>query len=150
MLNQPTEVAMTTLDPYTTLGVRRDATLEAITSAWRLLAQTTHPDKGGSTERMAAINAAYALLSDPKRRARYDAQHAKPLPAVDFHAPELAGIKALVAAKPVQEIHRIRDEIRAHIRSFEQRDVNGFGGPLNDPRLLRHRLELQFLNHLLS
>lgn len=66
-----------THDHYTTLGVAPDATPEAITRAYRQLAMQWHPDRNpGSAEatrRMQAINAAYAVLRDPRRRARYDA-----------------------------------------------------------------------------
>lgn len=60
--------------PYEYLGLRPDASLEDIKAAYRNLAKEYHPDvceDGGAT--MAAINAAYAILGDPDRRARYDA-----------------------------------------------------------------------------
>lgn len=40
------------------LGVPKTATPEAIRAAWRTLASTAHPDKGGSDAAMAEINAA--------------------------------------------------------------------------------------------
>lgn len=40
------------------LGVPRDSTREQITEAYRRLASSAHPDKGGTPERMAEINAA--------------------------------------------------------------------------------------------
>lgn len=58
---------------YDTLGVKPDASPEAIKKAWRRLSSSAHPDKGGSTERQQAVNQAYETLSDPERRARYDA-----------------------------------------------------------------------------
>lgn len=61
-------------DHYETLGVPRDATQEQIRAAFRRVASEAHPDRqGGSTERMQAVNAAYAVLSDEERRAAYDA-----------------------------------------------------------------------------
>ena len=68
-------------NPYVVLGVSRDATLVAIKRRWRELAREHHPDRaaGDATEaatltaRMAQINAAYDLLSDPIRRAHWDA-----------------------------------------------------------------------------
>jgi curved DNA-binding protein CbpA len=59
-------------DPYSTLGIERDATPEQIKEAYRRKAMEAHPDRGGSTDDMARINAAYDTLSDPKRRAMYD------------------------------------------------------------------------------
>lgn len=58
---------------YETLGLQPDATPEEIKRAFRAKASAAHPDKGGTTEAMQAINRAHEVLSDPKRRARYDA-----------------------------------------------------------------------------
>lgn len=62
------------------LDVRHDASAEEIKQRWRELAREHHPDRAGEdaterdrlTTRMARINAAYDVLSDPVRRARYD------------------------------------------------------------------------------
>ena len=63
------------------LDVRHDATPEEIKRRWRELAREHHPDRAAHdgeerkrlTTRMARINAAYDMLRDPVRRARYDA-----------------------------------------------------------------------------
>jgi curved DNA-binding protein CbpA len=68
-------------DPYRVLDVDRDATTAAIKRRWRELAREHHPDRAAGdlpethrlTARMARINAAYDLLRDPDRKARYDA-----------------------------------------------------------------------------
>ncbi|MDB5315416.1 MAG: cbpA [Rhodospirillales bacterium] len=64
-------------DPYVTLGVARDASAEDIKRAYKKAARANHPDlHPGQPEREAkfkAISAANALLSDPARRARFDA-----------------------------------------------------------------------------
>jgi curved DNA-binding protein CbpA len=68
-------------DPYRVLDVPRDATREELKRRWRELAREHHPDRAVGdaaeqhrlTARMARINAAYDLLDDPVRRARYDA-----------------------------------------------------------------------------
>lgn len=57
---------------YEVLGVAKDATPEQIKKAFRGKASRAHPDHGGSEERMAALNDAYAVLSDPERRKLYD------------------------------------------------------------------------------
>lgn len=58
---------------YDTLGVAKDATAAEIKTAYRRAASAAHPDReGGSTERMAAVNKAWEILGDEKRRARYD------------------------------------------------------------------------------
>jgi curved DNA-binding protein len=63
-------------DYYEVLGVRRDASQEEIQQAYRKLARTYHPDLNkdpGAEERFKDISEAYAVLSDPATRKRYDA-----------------------------------------------------------------------------
>lgn len=57
---------------YTTLGVQKDATADEIKKAYRKLAGQHHPDKGGDKAKFQAIQAAYAVLGDPQKRAEYD------------------------------------------------------------------------------
>jgi molecular chaperone DnaJ len=63
-------------DHYATLGVSRDATQEEIKKAYRRLARELHPDATSSDpeseERFKAVGQAYAVLSDPEKRRRYD------------------------------------------------------------------------------
>ncbi len=64
------------MDPYEVLGIPRGATSEAVKAAYRKRAQQAHPDRdssAGSGERFQAIQRAYEVLSDPERRAQYDA-----------------------------------------------------------------------------
>jgi len=58
--------------PYAILSVERDADAETIRQSYMQLAKEQHPDLGGSEDRFKALSKAYALLADPKRRARYD------------------------------------------------------------------------------
>jgi len=63
-------------DYYGTLGVPRDADADQIKKAYRRLARKYHPDvsKEPNAElRMKQINEANAVLSDPEKRAAYDA-----------------------------------------------------------------------------
>jgi curved DNA-binding protein CbpA len=61
------------MNPYEILGVPPSASLEDIKQAWRRLARVHHPDrKGGSIDKMAALNTAYNALQDVAWRARYD------------------------------------------------------------------------------
>jgi len=62
-------------DYYQTLGVARDATADAIKKAFRKLARKYHPDVSKESDaelRMREVNEAYAVLSDPEKRAAYD------------------------------------------------------------------------------
>ncbi len=57
---------------YDILGVKRDATQEEISKAFRKLAAKYHPDRGGDEEKFKEISEAYTTLSDPKKRKEYD------------------------------------------------------------------------------
>ena len=63
-------------DPYTILGVSKDASEKDIKSAYRKLAKTWHPDQNPNDkkahEKFAEATAAYDLLSDKTKRAQYD------------------------------------------------------------------------------
>jgi DnaJ-class molecular chaperone len=63
-------------DPYETLGVKRDTSQDDIQKAYRRLAKKLHPDlnPGDKTaeEKFKEASAAYDLLSDPEKRARFD------------------------------------------------------------------------------
>jgi hypothetical protein len=70
---------------YEILGVSPTATAEELRAAYREQAARYHPDKylghplqDLASERMAAVNRAYEILSDPARRARYDASLSTP------------------------------------------------------------------------
>ena len=63
-------------DFYTLLGLARDASPEDIKRAYFRAAQKLHPDKNtaaGETELFMGVQQAYEVLSNPKRRASYDA-----------------------------------------------------------------------------
>jgi molecular chaperone DnaJ len=63
-------------DPYEVLGVSRDAQADEVKSAFRKLAQKHHPDRNpddpDAGQRFKEINAAYQILSDPKKREMFD------------------------------------------------------------------------------
>jgi curved DNA-binding protein CbpA len=64
-------------DYYATLGLTPSADAVVIRAAYKALAQRYHPDKSGvgqahGSVRMAEINEAYSVLSEPAKRAEYD------------------------------------------------------------------------------
>lgn len=76
---------------YDLLEVSPHASAMVIKAAYRCLAQNTHPDKHqgsalAANERLARINHAYSVLSDPDQRQRYDRAN-----ALNRAAPERRG-----------------------------------------------------------
>ena len=63
-------------DPYDVLGVRRDAPADEIKKVYRKLAKSLHPDlnpgKPEVERRFKEVSGAYDILSDAKKRARFD------------------------------------------------------------------------------
>ena len=103
-------------DYYSFLGVRRDASISAIKRAYHTAARRFHPDKNlmpGETELFLEVQRAYEVLSDPQRRALYDAalpdEQAGPVPlacAVSYSRDKLVPLEesqlvyALLEAEP--------------------------------------------------
>jgi molecular chaperone DnaJ len=68
---------MAKIDYYAVLGISKSADAAELKSAYRSLAMKYHPDRNpGDTEaieKMKEINEAYAVLSDPDKRRKFDA-----------------------------------------------------------------------------
>lgn len=64
------------MDPYKTLGVKKDASEEGIKKVYRKLAKECHPDTNPGDKdrekRFKEISEAYAILSDKEKRNEYD------------------------------------------------------------------------------
>src|SRR5262245_54396532 len=57
---------------YDVLGIRRDATADETRQAFRQIVLNKHPDHGGSEQEFVAVQKAYEILSDARRRRIYD------------------------------------------------------------------------------
>jgi curved DNA-binding protein len=106
-------------DYYEVLGVPRSATAEDIKRVYRQLARKHHPDlkpaaeRARASERFKEINEAYEVLSDPDKRARYDALGANWKSGMDFTPPSGAE-------------WRPHGNGRGAARTEEWQDVGGF------------------------
>src|SRR5207249_1187089 len=73
---QSTQAIDMARDYYSVLGVKKDANQKEIKTAFRKLARKHHPDVNpgdkAAEERFKEINAAHDVLSDPKKRSKYD------------------------------------------------------------------------------
>lgn len=108
---------------YETLGVPPDVGNEGLKKAYRKKAKEHHSDKGGDDEEMRRINAAFEVLSDPDKRAAYDASGCDP---------EFEGKKedarltvfmmfrefAMRGMPPGETLEGMRSSIRMHITSL--------------------------------
>lgn len=79
------------VDHYSILGVNRTAEALVIQAAYRALAKKYHPDiwkgsKKEAQEKMVALNAAFEILSDAKKRKAYDKDYDENLKQADYSA----------------------------------------------------------------
>ena len=66
------------IDPYSTLGVSKNATDSEIKSAYRRLAKQYHPDAGGSENKFSDISNAYNYIKDANSRQNFENEQFDP------------------------------------------------------------------------
>ncbi len=129
-------------DAYRELGLAPDASQEEIRRAYRMLARRYHPDQAPEgkereyEEKMKRVNAAYALLSHPERRAQYDHLRQKGAsPSQGSPAPARASVRVAPGNDPYfqmragyqQRLYRLHLNTRA-LPAWAQLLSGLFGG----------------------
>lgn len=75
---------------YVVLGASENDSQVEIERLYKRLARRHHPDRGGSAEKMKAINEAYRILGNETSRHAYDAQRPRHLKSVDANTSPLS------------------------------------------------------------
>ena len=60
------------MDPYSTLGVDKNASDKDIKTAFKNLAKTHHPDRGGDESKFKQVNEAYQKIKNPSARQQHE------------------------------------------------------------------------------
>ena len=87
------------MNPYNVLGVAKNASADNIKKAYRKKAMQTHPDKGGNEDTFKQVSAAYDVLSDPAKKAAYNAS---PMASANASQRAAANAAQRAAANAVQ------------------------------------------------
>lgn len=103
-------------DIYETLGIPRDASPKAVQSAYRALAKKYHPDRNVGDEdakaKYAAVDLAYRILSDPERRAKYDATGEVDSPKPDNRLAEVMSVLSPCLFAVLKEVVKQGGEVK--------------------------------------
>ena len=75
------------IDPYSTLGVGKNATDAEIKSAYRRLAKQWHPDAGGDETKFANVSNAYNMIKDADSRQNFENEQFNPSNFQQSHSP---------------------------------------------------------------
>jgi molecular chaperone DnaJ len=140
-------------DYYDVLGVSRDADLSVIKKQYRRLALKYHPDKNPGNreaeERFKEAAEAYAVLSDPERRRRYDVYGKTGLgPGAEFHGfdreifadfsdilGDLFGLGSIFGARPRRRRGRAGEDLRFGLEIEFEQAIRGLETEIRVPRL---------------
>lgn len=123
-------------DPYVVLGVKRRATLAAITAAYRRLARMHHPDRNGDPEAFKKVQWAYSLLRDPKQRKQFRIDG---FAGVHFDPAMTGAAQELLASTFDAFLSSIEEHIRkAPDDNANRRKISLLTLQMNDPIAVMH------------
>lgn len=109
-------------DLYRILGIGRDAARDEIHRAYRRKAKSSHPDSGGSVGAFGELATAYAVLSNPNCRERYDQTGQVEPPRPDNFD---AGAVEIIAQKLGLIIHAEQDMTGMDIGAMIEAAIRG-------------------------
>jgi curved DNA-binding protein CbpA len=130
-------------DLYEALGVAKDASPEEIKAAHRQAVKRTHPDAGGAPDAFARVQHAYGILSDQRRRRRYDETGAEQ----DTKDPE-AIIRAMAMSTVAGKLNQLCTTPEVDPRSFDlvvgmyeliDAEAEGLRGQIKESRFMQER-----------
>lgn len=118
-------------NPYTILGVKRNADLKKITAAYRKLAHALHPDRGGDLNTFRRVQGAYDILKDRVRRRQFDLDG---FAAPHANDPTLEGAAQEMLASCFDSFFTtIEEQMAKPSQSPTQARISGLYLRLNDP-----------------
>ena len=127
-----------TLDPYKILKISRDAPDEVIRAAYKVLASKYHPDKNpddkASARMMQYVNDAYALLSDPLRRSKYDENSPDGTKPPESEKNDYGSKKITIRCRSCKRALRVAEHVLSAPQNFKITCPECKNDPFSEPK----------------